>query len=233
VTDPGPDGRAGTTDDGTPIAAFDLAQQFRGLPVVNQTQNVPDSDAAYHTLEITGTKRMSNRWSLLATYGWTRYLDTGNSAFLGNSVRGNSLSATPNDNINTEDGQLVFSRSNAKLSGTWQSPFWNIAFSPMIRYQQGHPFGRTFSTTALSYGSVRILAEPMGTRQQDNILITDVRVEKTQRFSGRDLSIFFDLYNIANANPAQNLQWSSGTAFNRPLSVVPPRLARIGVKVNF
>ena len=32
-----------------------------------------------------------------------------------------------------------------------------------------------------------------------------------------------------NANPAQNLQWSSGTTWNRPLSVVPPRLARLGV----
>ena len=51
--------------------------------------------------------------------------------------------------------------------------------------------------------------------------------------AGRDVSLFFDLYNMFNANPAQNLQWSSGTAFNRPLSIVPPRLARIGVKLNF
>jgi hypothetical protein len=36
-----------------------------------------------------------------------------------------------------------------------------------------------------------------------------------------------------NQNPAQNLQRSSGTAFDRPLSIVPPRLARIGLKVNF
>jgi hypothetical protein len=49
----------------------------------------------------------------------------------------------------------------------------------------------------------------------------------------RDLSVFFDLYNMFNSNPAQNLQWSSGTAYNRPLSVVPPRLARLGLKLNF
>jgi hypothetical protein len=29
----------------------------------------------YHTFEITGTKRMSNRWSLLASYGWTKSFD--------------------------------------------------------------------------------------------------------------------------------------------------------------
>ena len=64
-------------------------------------------------------------------------------------------------------------------------------------------------------------------------MITDLRVEKEHRFGSRDFSVFFDLYNMFNANPAQNLQWSSGTAFNRPLSIVPPRLARIGAKLNF
>ncbi len=47
----------------------------------------------------------------------------------------------------------------------------------MLRYQHGIPFGRTFAST-LSYGSVRFLAEPLGTRRQDAIVITDVRVEK-------------------------------------------------------
>ena len=108
-----------------------------------------------------------------------------------------------------------------------------ISFAPMMRYQQGVPFGRTFAST-LGYGSVRFLAEPMDSRRQDTIMITDLRVEKNQKFAGgRDVSVFFDLYNMFNANPAQNLQWSSGTAWNRPLSIVPPRLARLGVKLNF
>ena len=103
----------------------------------------------------------------------------------------------------------------------------------MLRYQQGFPFGRTFQSN-LSYGSVRFLAEPFGTRHQDDIVIADLRVEKEMSFgSARSVSAFFDIYNLFNANPAQNLQWSSGTAFDRPLSIVPPRLARIGVKVNF
>ncbi len=126
----------------------------------------------------------------------------------------------------------MYTRQTIKISGTWDSPLWGISFSPMLRYQQGIPFGRTFAST-LSYGSVRFLAEPMGTRRQDTIAILDLRVEKVHRFSGRDIALFFDLYNLSNQNPAQNLQWSSGTAFNRPLSIVPPRLARLGAKVNF
>lgn len=197
------------------------------------TTNVPGGNADYHTIEITGTKRMSNRWSLLASWGYTKSFDNGNSAYQGNSVRGNSLPANPNDLINTNDGRHEYTRHNAKLAATIETPRWGIAISPMLRYQQGFPFGRTFAST-LSYGSVRFLAEPLGTQRQDDIVITDLRIEKQFKFnSGRDISGFFDIYNLFNGNPAQNLQWSSGTAYNRPLSIVPPRLARIGLKLNF
>ena len=232
VADPGPDGRVGTADDGAAIAAFDLAPEFRGLSPVNETTNVADSDSDYHNFEITGTKRMSNRWSLLASYGWTKSIEQ-TSGFQGHSFRSNGLVQNPNDLIGTKNGRFEYTRSTVKLNGTWNSPFWNISFSPLVRYQQGVPFARTFSTTALSYGSVRFIAEPLGTRRQDAIFIADLRVEKTHRFSGRDISVFFDLYNMFNENPAQNVQSSSGTAFLRPLSIVPPRLARIGLKLNF
>jgi hypothetical protein len=231
VPDPGPDGVLNNADDGSPLQAFDLAQEFRGRPIVNQTINVDRGDAKYQTFEITGTKRMSNSWSLLASYGWTKSYDQAGT-IQGNAIRSNVLPVNPNDLINTEDGYQVYTRSSVKLSGTWDTPLWGLTMSPMLRYQQGVPFGRTFAA-GLSYGTVRFLAEPMDTRRQDNILITDLRVEKTHAFSGRNISVFFDIYNMFNANPAQNLQWSSGTSWNRPLSVVPPRLARIGAKLNF
>ncbi|MDO8680467.1 MAG: TonB-dependent receptor [Acidobacteriota bacterium] len=231
VPDPGPDGRLNTADDGTPIAAFDLAPNFRGVTPVNQTTNVEGSNADFHTFEVTGTKRMSNRWSLMASYGRTKSYDQFG-ALQGNGVRSNGLVLSPNDKINNDDGRFVYTRQTVKVNGTWNSPFWDISISPLIRYQQGIPFGRTFASN-LSFGSVRFLAEPLGTRRQDAIFIADLRVEKTHRFGVRDISLFFDLYNMFNDNPAQNLQWSSGTAFNRPLSIVPPRLARIGLKLNF
>lgn len=234
IVDPGPDGSAATTaDNGPGITAYDLAPAFRGLPVVNQTTNTPNGDGDFHTFEITGTKRMSHHWSALISYGYTKSFDNGNSAFLGNSVRANALPATPNDEINTTDGRHEYSRQTVKISGTLQVP-WGLSVSPMLRYQQGFPFGRTFASSALSIGSVRFLAEPLGTRRQDDIIVTDLRVEKEFALPrSRKISAFFDVYNLFNGNPAQNLQWSSGTAFNRPLSVVPPRLARIGGKISF
>ena len=118
----------------------------------NITTNVPDGNADFHTFEITGTKRMSNRWSLLASYGYTRSYDNNNTAYQGNTVRNNALPATPNDKINTSDGRHLYSRQNIKLNGTWNSPWWDITFSPMLRYQEGFPFGRTFQAS-LDYGT--------------------------------------------------------------------------------
>jgi len=124
VRDPGPDGTVGTSDDGGTLAAFDLPADIRALPTVNRTINVDNSDSDYHTFEITGTKRMSNSWSLLASYGWTKSFEQ-LGTIQGNAIRSNVLPVNPNDKINTDDGRQVFTRANVKLSGTWNSPWWN------------------------------------------------------------------------------------------------------------
>ena len=67
----------------------------------------------------------------------------------------------------------------------------------------------------------------------DNITIVDVRVEKGFRLDGhRRLAGCVDVFNVLNDNPEQNSSWSSGS-FLRPLSIVPPRLARLGVKLEW
>ena len=127
----------------------------------------------------------------------------------GQLVRANGLPQSPNDMINANDkGQLVYTRSTVKVNGTWNSPFWDISISPLIRYQQGIPFGRTFQSN-LSFGSVRFLAEPLGTRRQDEILIADLRVEKTHRFGvARHLGVLRPLQHVQRepgAEPAVEL----------------------------
>jgi len=84
----------------------------------------------------------------------------------------------------------------------------------------------------LNYGNVRILAEPIGTRRMDNVTIADIRVEKGIRLFGSRIAGFVDLFNLLNSNPEQTTSWSSGT-FLRPLSIVPPRIARLGIKLDW
>jgi hypothetical protein len=178
------------------------------------------------------TRRFAGRWSLAAgvAHTWSRDQAGG---YFGQSVRNNVYPLTPNDLINADRyGRYEFRIWTAKIHGTYLGP-WDVRITPFLRHQSGQPFGRTFSTT-LNYGNnVRVLAEPIGTRRMDNITILDLRVEKGFQLGGhRRLAGFVDVFNVFNANPEQNTSWSSGS-FLRPLSIVPPRLARLGLKLEW
>jgi hypothetical protein len=198
--------------------------------VVNIYDNVP-GDADYYTFELSGTKRMSNRWSLMAAFSHT-WTEAQNNSFFGTNFRQNQLAITPNDLINTEpDGKIKHTDWTLKLHGTIEGP-WDLKISPMLRHQGGQNFGRTFSAT-LNYGTVRIAAEPLETRRQDDITVVDFRLEKVIRAAGLQFGPFMDLYNVFNANAVQNLTWNSGSSFLRPTNIVPPRVLRLGAKVSF
>ena len=74
VPNPGPDGAVGTGDDGPEVTAFNLDPQYLGLPVVQVVKNGYFTDSDFYTWEATATRRMSGRWSLLASFSnmWSR-----------------------------------------------------------------------------------------------------------------------------------------------------------------
>jgi outer membrane receptor protein involved in Fe transport len=231
VRDPGPDGVVGNTDDGANIAAYNLAPEYLALPVVNTYANVP-GDADYYTWEVTATKRMSNRWSGMFSFTHT-WSEAQEKDYFGQVFRQNDQPVTPNDLINAEpDGKVKYTDWSLKLHGTYEGP-WGLKISPMLRHQAGQNFGRTF-TAVMNYGTIRIPAETIDARRQDNVSIFDFRAEKVIRLdAGLSVAPFFDLYNVFNANPVQNLTWASGSSFLRPTNIVPPRVARVGAKVNW
>lgn len=232
IPDPGPDGRLATSDDGPPLQGYDLGRDVTDQPS-NIVRNVPDSDSDYWTWDITATRRFKRRWSIAGGFDHVWNRDQTN-AYFGQAVRQNAYPLTPNDRLNAgPNGRYEFRTWSAKVYGTYEGR-WGVRLTPSVRYQSGQPFGRTFTTTKLSYGrTVRILAEPIGTRRMDNVTIVDLRTEKGIHLSGsRRLAGFVDVFNLLNANPEQTTSWSSGT-FLRPLSIVPPRIARVGIKLDW
>jgi hypothetical protein len=203
-----------------------------GLVPVNIVRNVSGADTQYWTWDITATRRLTGRWSLVAGFAHTWNGDQ-ESAYFGQTVRENMYPLTPNDLINAgEGGRYEFRIWSARVYGTYAGP-WDVAITPVLRHQSGQPFGRTFVTPS-NYGNIRVLAEPIGTRRMDHITILDVRVEKGVPLGRRRrLAGFVDVFNLLNANPEQNTNWSSGPSFLRPLSIVSPRVARIGMKLEW
>jgi hypothetical protein len=232
VPDPGADGRVGTADDRSAIRIYQIGPDFVSLPVVNFVRNVPGADSNYWTWEITANKRFDGRWSVVAGFDHTWYRDQSDSYF-GQPVRNNVYPLTPNDLINADrGGQYRFTMWTAKLYGTYAGP-WDVLITPYLRHQSGQPFGRTL-VAELDYDVVRVLAEPIGTRRMDNVTLLDVRVEKGVRLPRAcRAAVFVDVYNLLNANPEQSSIWSSGRSFLRPTGIVAPRIARVGVKLDW
>jgi len=230
IRDPGPDGRLATSDDGPPLQGYDLGREVPEQPT-NIVRNLPHANSDYWTWDMTATRRFKRRWSIAAGFDhvWNR---DQTSTYFGQAVRQNAYPLTPNDLLNAgPNGRYEFRTWSAKVYGTYEGP-WGVRLTPSVRHQSGQPFGRTF-TTKLTYGNVRILAEPIGTRRTDNVTIVDLRTEKGIHLSGsRRLAGFVDVFNLLNANPEQTTSWSSGT-FLRPLSIVPPRIARVGMKLDW
>jgi hypothetical protein len=229
VRDPGPDGAAGTADDGGTFQTFNLNPTALALPTVNRTANV-DGLSEFWTWEASATRRMSGRWSMVAafSYRWNHDFASG---YLGNTLRASTMPSAPADFINTDDGRFNFTTWALKLNGSYDGPL-SLRFSPTYRYQSGQPFGRTFAAT-LNYGSQRILVEPFDSQRQDPVNLLDLRVERSFVVLGQKLTGLLDVYNITNANTEQNVNWNSGTTYLFPSNIIGPRIVRLGVKFDW
>lgn len=229
VTDPGPDGRVGTADDGGTMQAFNLATQYLSQPAVYQIQNLPQLTADLYTWEITASRRQSGRWSLLGSFAET-WTDAVPLAISSNST--SPLAYTPNALINTIDGMNRSKTWQAKIVATLDVG-WGVRLMPILRDQSGVPFARTF-VQRLNYStSVTVLAEPFGTERAPVINVFDLRMEKSLKKGSTRIGLIFDAYNIFNANTTQSVTTASGTSFLRPLNITGPRIVRVGVRLNF
>ncbi|MCC7417172.1 MAG: TonB-dependent receptor, partial [Acidobacteria bacterium] len=224
VRDPGPDGKIGTADDGGTIAANNLAATYVGLPSVNLVTNTPGS-SRYDTYEVTMTKRYSHKWSAQASYSWTK------------SWARRSVSTTypfnPNSCINANaDCQDETTDYSFKLNGSFDLPA-GFRLSPAYRFQAGNNFGRQFIASGLNYANPTINAEPLSAERTDNVNVFDLRVDRGIKIKNYRIAPFLDLYNLSNTNSVLDITITSGSSYLRPINIVSPRIARVGVKVDW
>ena len=206
-----------------------------GRPVTNLVTNVDGYEGDYQTFEISSNKRYSNRWSMNASFSYTWTEEYGRTYFgnvFATAVSNFSLFGAYPTNPN-EHTLNEFTNWNAKFSGTLDAG-WGLRVTPVFNMQSGAPYGRIVSL-ATNYNPAQLfLAEPIGTRRQDTVSILNFRVEKQIRFADRArVGLFFDLFNALNSNTAVNLNWRSGASFEKPTTVLAPRIAKFGVKFDW
>jgi len=241
AVDPGVDGVVGTSDDGT--YGF-----YQRLSAANRTliTNDPNVLQSYKGLEITVTKRFTNRWQMLAGYTASK-----------NKIEDVSVDISPNFLINmngpiTPDAAVSTSSrcsgcgaSNAdkpnqfKLTGMYILPWQELIISGNYSGVSGPAVTRQISRALAIGGSQTINLEPLGSRRLDFQNRIDFRVGKLFKFANsRSLEATVDFDNVTNAawvwqvrslSPATSfLDPSTGqratlSQFLSPSAILPPR----------
>jgi hypothetical protein len=244
--DAGRDGIAGTADDQT-ITIYNLDPSFIGkssLVILNDAA----WDQTYKGLEITATKRYSDRWQMIAGYTYSQTIQEANPPNL-NAV----FSWTPNQLINARgrpDQVGGLDRPHLfKLSGSYLLPH-DVRLAGNFRAQSGQSYTRQVRFSGLGQGNVLVNVEPRSSYRLDPLITLDLQIAKTFDVAGRQLEVSLDGYNMTNANTVYDIRTLSGLVtlreggvptgalntvpqFGTPVSILPPRIFRVGVAYRF
>jgi Carboxypeptidase regulatory-like domain/TonB-dependent Receptor Plug Domain len=206
AVDPGIDGVVGTADDGN----YNFYQR---ISAANRTliTNDPTVLQSFKGFEISMTKRLSNRWQMLAGIGFSK-----------NRLDDVGVDTSPNFLINANGN--VTSTNNAdhpvgfKLTGMYILPFHDVIVSGNLRSGSGGPVTRQISRS-LAIGSAQTInLEPLGNTRLDPLTVIDLRVGKLFNLpKSRSFEATIDFDNLLNADTVWGVRTlTPATTFTDP-----------------
>jgi hypothetical protein len=250
VTDPGWDGKFGTSDD-KELTVYGLADYVPTPYFLGS--NPPGCERKYIAGVLTFEKRMSNKWQLSGSILYSAFKGNADHDY-GGAEGETTLFDSPNSLINAY-GRIRYDRPlNIKILGTYILPF-DIAVTGYFNYRSGPPWNRTFdriyfpsgfgAQTAYASG---IYAEPNGTRRNPSEASLDMRFEKsfnTEKLG--KLSLYLDIFNLGGStnlsvsrNPYGRLyfyekppRYTLDTNYGRINSIGGVRSIRFGLRWSY
>jgi hypothetical protein len=149
-------------------------------------------------------------------------------------------------------GRGFFDRAfTIKIATAWRAPH-GFRLGLVARYQDGQPFGRLVVVPDLAQGPEAIPATPRGqsfgrasTTDPEGRALTadghrfsytltvDARVEKGFRLGARRLSLVAEGFNLLGLRNEVEEDPVWGPSFRDPTAVQPPRVVRVGARLDF
>lgn len=189
-----------------------------------------DRTRKYQGLELTARKRFSDRWMLNASANFqsTRYFYGGPDVAY----------QDPTDVAMLDGAQTGTANAKwlGKVTGLYVLPWYDIGVSGFFNMRQGYPFNRYLlsPSRAGGIGTANVDIDRWGDVRYDTFSQLDMRVEKQFAFGRTKWAVAFDVFNVMNSNVvlAREDQMNS-TRANFVEEVLAPRVARIGLRLNF
>jgi Carboxypeptidase regulatory-like domain len=188
----------------------------------------------YKGVDITATKRFSNRWQMqtaLTLQDNPQYFPASSGSFVNPTA------------LEFNDGFSTIAKYLFKAQGSYTLP-WDIAASANFNWNQGATRTLTINGPGAVYGGTTgtITYNTLTQANVDKvrfepIKLLDVGLQKSLKFRGgkNRVKLMLDGFNLFNVNTIT--AFSSGNqsvaGFTQPTTIVPPRVFRVGASLNF
>ena len=203
--------------------------------------NRPDFSRGYQGFEISGRKRMSNRWSANVSYSHNdapmhydsaaSYEDPTNIANLngGQFAEESTSSGLGNVFVNAT---WIF-----RASGLYNSPLWGINVSGFYNTRSGYPFIQQIQTPTrpFSAGTANVFLDVQGDNRLPNFQSVDLRIDRSFTIYKRVKIVpAMDIFNLFNANTSLSIRGTQNASnANTISSILAPRVIRFGFRATF
>ncbi len=191
-----------------PVTFYDLKNPD-DVPTYFVIRNRPGYHQTFNGLELTASKRLSNRWMLRGNFSWNDWKEhSGANSFDDPTVRltggftcGGNCNGRALLGAGSGSGAFKDVFLNAKwtynITGLYQLP-WDFSVGGSVVGHEGYPrVVRDEVTTAP--GSTEVILNPVGSLRFANVQEIDLRAAKDFRFFNRlGITLSADLFNVAN-----------------------------------
>jgi len=222
-------------------------------PTIITLSNVPGYERVFNGIELTGRKRMSNRWMMNTSFTYnTTDVYHNDFAGAGNQSSGTAgtipISEDPTNRVTREGGQYDYLTSGSgignvyvntkwlfKLSGLYELP-WRVNVSGFYNARQGYPFeqGILSPSRQRGAGTVFVVLDQVGDVRLPNYHNVDFHVERPLSVSTVKFVPSLDIFNITNGNTVQAIRGTQNAAnANQIQAIVAPRVVRFGVRMTW
>ena len=236
--DPGRDFVRGSEDD-VPITLW--LQDPSTLGQSRYRLYNPGIGSSYRGLIVEARKRYASGWQLLASLTVSRSIGW-LSGPRGQADEGTGFPGPLLNNPNHGDlheGRTFWDRPFiARLSGSYRLP-WGFAVAGSFRAHSGWPnyrsviFTETLEGGPLPQGSTEVIVEPPGTARSPAVPLLDLRLDHRLGLpGGAEFSTYLDVFNALNLNNVVG-EGSRDDSFGAVVGILPPRVARVGVRLRF
>ena len=234
------------------IDVYDLKESVLdavGAPTYFVFRNRPDYGQTYKGLEITGTKRMSNRWMMRGSFtfqDWTQQVGEGANWNPTRIRRDDGICSTcDGDQVvqgsgtgsGAKGGVYINSKWAYNLTGAYQIPVIETSLGFNVAGRQGYPIPYIHRAGTSEGRQPVLISNEVDAHRLPNIMSVDLRLAKDLHLGPVGVTISADAFNIFNRNTELQRNVTSASDFrdkqNQITEVLSPRVIRLGARLTF